>query len=219
MPDTDQLVNPAAAATVHDTRSPQDAPPEAELPEPLSEIERIFSPGVVIKLESERNKDVRLVLQKMDTRQFLRMLAILTSSVGPALVRELMGAQNKTEQETRDWSVRLLTLLIMAFPESEQKTFEFLGSMFLPDGYKDVPFSQLTEEELTRNKKLMDAFNAILWNPPLEDTLVMVEAIVRSEARDIVGLGNRIARMFRFAVASGQLAGNASQSNGSAARA
>lgn len=199
------LVDPAAA----------ELPAQDELAEEPSEIERIWAPGTIITLESEENAGYELVLQKMMTRQFFRMLAILTSTVGPALVREVLSFQGGMKpDQAREFSTRLMGLLMMAIPEAEEKALAFVGSMVLPKGYIDKKPSELSASQRDENDRLIREMNDKLWNPPPEDTLVLVEAIVRSEARDLVALGNRAARMFATAIKSGQL--DSAQSNGSA---
>jgi hypothetical protein len=99
---------------------------------------------------------------------------------------------------------QLLVMVVFAIPDAEQEAMEFVQSMCQPPGIKDEPASRLTKAEREHNQELWVQMNMDLFNPTLEDTLDIIEAIVRQEAADIQSLGKRLGSLLELAQKMGQ---------------
>jgi hypothetical protein len=135
---------------------------------------------------------------RLKTRQFFRLLKILTHGAGPALMQMELDPSDPAA-----FGQRLVFLVIMAIPDAENDAILFLSSMCRPVGIKDKPDSQLTKQEKEDNAALWDKFGEELNNPEPDDTLDLVEAIITQESEDIRNLGKRIASMLKLAQRTG----------------
>jgi hypothetical protein len=139
-------------------------------------------------------------LVRLRTRQFFRLLRVLTHGAGPALVQSGLDFRAEPEQFTQ----KLLMLVVMSIPDAEQEAIGFLQSMLRPTGITDRPESQLTKQQAADNKALWEQYNKDLFNPPLDDTIDLIEAIVRQEAPELQALGKRLQKMMALFQATGQ---------------
>jgi hypothetical protein len=161
-----------------------------------SELDRLDPQPRVCKLSTGLSVD----LVRLRTRQFFRLLRVLTHGAGPAMMRAGLDFKAGSEQFTQ----QLLVLVMMSIPDAEQEAIGFLQSMLKPTGITDKPDSQLTKQEDENNKALWKKFNADLFNPELEDTIDLIEAIVRQEAPELQALGKKLQAMIRLFQATGQ---------------
>lgn len=139
----------------------------------------------------------------LKTRQFFRLLRIVTRGAGGFLMQSELSLNDTVD----GFVAKLMGVLIVAVPEAEDETLAFLSSMIEPDGLIERADldkrSQAAAAE--RNAELWAQVNEALANPELEDTLDLLDAIFRREAKDIMNLGKRLQRMFALAQRTGQL--------------
>jgi hypothetical protein len=149
-----------------------------------SELDRLDPEPVTIELVSGFPVDV----VRMKTRQLFRFMRILVK--GGANIPQLdlsNGAENLGAQ--------LMGILIMAIPEAESETISFLQSMSEPHGVIKKPVAQLSKAENEHNKALFDRYGDEMFNPELDDTLALLEAIVAREAPELLALGKKIQKL------------------------
>ena len=168
---------------------PDDAAPESELdrldPQPvLCEFTTGFTVEVV----------------RMRTRQFFRLLRILTHGAGPAMMQAGLDFNAGGQQ----FVTQLLTLVVMSIPDAESEAIAFMSSMCKPAGIVDKPESQLTKQESASNKALFEQFGQEMHNPDLEDTIDLIELIIRQEAPELQALGKKLQKTFTLFQRTGQ---------------
>src|SRR5450755_3100809 len=95
-----------------------------------SELDRLDPEPVVVKLST----GFEVGIQRLKTRQFFRLLKVLTRGVGPAMVQS--GLDFGKDQE--GFGQNLLAMTLMAIPEAEQQFIEFLSSMCTPVALHEV---------------------------------------------------------------------------------
>lgn len=161
--------------------------------DPLPESVTLQS-GLVVRLEA------------LKTRQFLKLLRIIThgglSQLGGQFIGSLISDADESDS-VEEFMGRLLSAVLFAVPDAEDETIVFLRAMCYPDGL--VEKRALTRPDVEHNKTLWAGLDAELENPELEDTITIIEAIVRREAEDIQALGKRLMTMFNLAQKTGQV--------------
>lgn len=140
-----------------------------------------------------------LLLQDLKARQFFKLLRIITHGAAPILPSLKLSADTAVEE----WSQQFLAVIMMAIPESEQETIEFIASMIKPAGL--IEGRALTRADKERNDELWEAVERDLGNPELDDLVTIIEAIVKNEGEDLKALGKRLMGMFQLASKTGQL--------------
>jgi hypothetical protein len=171
-----------------------------------SEIERIDPDLATVKLST----GYEVGLQRLKTRQFFRLLKVLTRGLGPAMVQA--GLDFNADPE--GFGQKLLAMTVMAIPEAEQQFIEFLQSMCRPLGLHEG--AQLSKQQREDNAAAISEMVDELNNPELDDLLDLAEAIVRAEAPEIQALGKRVAALLELARKTGQLSETrAQEENGS----
>jgi hypothetical protein len=147
-------------------------------------------------------------VERLRTRQFFALLRILTHGGANALgVIDLQGSVGEEE-----FSSRLLWVVMMAVPDAPNETVEFLRTMTRPKseesivvpagGYElDKQGKETTATILTAEQRLATE----LANPELDDTVAVIEAVVRREAPDLKALGKRLMQMWQLANKTGQV--------------
>lgn len=144
-----------------------------------------------------------LVLQPLKARQFFKLLRIITHGAAPILPTLKFDSGDSTE----DWVQKFLAVVLMAIPESEQETLEFIASMIKPAGLIEAKGrrADLSKKDRELNDALWDRVEVDLGNPDLEDLFTIIEAIVRNEGEDLKALGKRLMSLFDLAKKTGQL--------------
>lgn len=160
-------------------------------PEP---VERKLSTGSVVRIE------------RLRTRQFFKLMRIITSGAGHMLMEYRLDG----DLNDKEFTGRLLGLVLLALPEAEQESIEFLQSMCVPVGL--IEGRNLSAADKERNTELLTNYRAAMDNPELEDTLEIIETIVRVEAPDLQKLGKRLKAMMKIAEKTGQLTENTKSS-------
>lgn len=161
-----------------------------------SELDRIDPQPETCKLST--GFEVEVV--RMRTRQFFRLLRVLTHGAGPALTQSGLDFAAGGEE----FGQKLLMLVVMSIPDAEQEAIGFLASMCRPAGIVEKPASQLTKQENESNQALWTRFNEELHNPDLDDTLDLIEVVVRQESPELQALGKKLQRTFKIFQATGQ---------------
>jgi hypothetical protein len=188
----------------------------AQLAEGETPVEPDAAPGEIDRIDPDPGAPFDISnghkyrLQRLKTRQFMRLLRVLTVGAGPMLVQEAFtfatSAQGKDEAareaEAREFAQRFLTLVMLSIPDAEQQTLDFIQSMVLPADFVDEV--EVSNAQAEKNTGLLRQQNADFRNPEIEDTIAVCERIVRQEAKDLYELGNRLARMWQFARKTGQ---------------
>lgn len=145
-----------------------------------------------------------VVYEPLKTRQFFGLLRIVTRGAGSALGDPALFSLN-SDTTAEEWGQKLLALILVAVPNAENETVAFIQSMVKPDGLIDKPVQSLTKADKAHNAALWTKLSEELYNPELEDTLTILEDVVKRESSDLVALGKRVATMLRIAQKTGQL--------------
>jgi hypothetical protein len=130
---------------------------------------------------------------RMRTRQFFRLLKILTHGAGPQVMQAGLDFGDSPEDFTR----KLLVLVVMSIPDAETEAIAFLQSMCQPSGLsgKAKPNKQQGEKD----QDLWGKFNQAMFNPELEDLVDLMETIVRQEAPELQALGKKLIALLKVA--------------------
>jgi hypothetical protein len=165
---------------------------------PENEIDRLDPlPGEPITLTT----GLSVVTVPMRTRQVFRLMRILTHGAGAAM---LAGAMDFNADPAQFVS-RLLSMALLAIPDAESETIEFIASMCEPtDLKKPVGTQELSDEAKASNQKLWDRLNTDLFNPDPLDTIDLIERIIQTEGADLQALGKRLGRMMETFSRTGQ---------------
>lgn len=159
------------------------------------DVEVIVDEGQRLTLES----GTQVVLVPLKSRQFFKMLRIITHGAGGMLLNFKFSANDSPEE----FGAKLVALLGFAIPDAEDEVFEFLKSMVEPADLKRG--RDLTRTQISDNSRLKAELEEELENPELGDTLTLVEAIIKREAEDLQALGKRVMAMFDLAKKTGQV--------------
>lgn len=168
---------------------PDDAAPE-------SELDRLDPQTVLCEFSTGFTVEV----VRMRTRQFFRLLRILTHGAGPAM----MQAGLNFNADGREFVTQLLTLVVMSIPDAETEAVQFLASMCKPAGLIEREGATLNKQENEANADLWKRHGEELHNPDLEDTIDLIELIVRQEAPELQALGKKLEKTFRLFQRTGQ---------------
>jgi hypothetical protein len=161
-----------------------------------SELDRIDPQPVECKLSTGFTVEV----VRMRTRQFFRLLRVLTHGAGPALTQSGLDFSAPGEE----FGAKLLMLVVMSIPDAEQEAIAFLASMCRPAGIVEKPAGKLTKQENESNQALWDRYNTELHNPDMGDTLDLIEVIVQVEAPELQALGKKLQRTLDLFRKTGQ---------------
>ncbi len=158
------------------------------------EIDRIDPPENTVKLSNGSAVD----LLRMRTRQMFRLLKIITHGGLGAGITQMVDFSQPGEVFIQ----QLITVLLLSIPDCEQETLEFLAVMTEPHGLARKP--KLTKAETEANAARWDRMNEYLVNPPIDDTITLIEAIIKQEAPEFQALGKRLARTLEIFQRTGQ---------------
>jgi hypothetical protein len=137
-------------------------------------------------------------VQRLRTRQLFRLLKIITHGAGNFLATIRMDPDEGTEAFIQ----KMITIIALSLPESEDETIDFLRIMCRPEGWVEGAKDKTTK---ATNDRLIGELYTYLHNPEMDDALSIIEVIVRNESSDLMSLGKRLGGMVRLAQASGQL--------------
>ena len=145
--------------------------------EPESELDRIDPEPVLCEFSTGFTVEV----VRMRTRQFFRLLRVLTHGAGPAMMQAGLNFQAAGPE----FVTQLLTLVVMSIPDAESEAIAFMSSMCKPAGVIERPGGKLTKQEEEANRVLWEQYGTELHNPDLTDTIDLIELIVRQRTIDI----------------------------------
>lgn len=149
------------------------------------DIDTIDAEPTTISLES----GFEVNIERIKTRQLLRLMRILTRGAGAALGQLQFGG----EQE--DFVSSLLAAVVLAIPEAEDETIAFIRSMVTPAELVEKP---RTKDDHAHNEELIQELDAEFFNPELEDIVAVLERVITLEAPHIMALGNRLAVLLKL---------------------
>ena len=133
---------------------------------------------------------IEVKITDLETRQALRLFRIITHGA-PVYLEDGIGGL--LEGETEQVIGRLLAMIVFSIPEAEDQSIEFLLSMVEPVG---LEIARPTDKAARlRNESRWRDLTEYMQNPPLEDTIGLIEQIVRREAPNFVSLGKRLLLM------------------------
>lgn len=160
-----------------------------------TDVEVIVDEGDTVTLSS----GTQVLIKPLKSRQFLRLLRIITHGAGGMLLNVKFSGEDTPEE----FGAKLFALVGFAIPDAEDEVIDFLLAMAQPVGVKEG--RELTKAEKAKNEELKAALFEELYNPELEDLVTLVEAIVKREAEDLQALGKRLMAMFDLAKKTGQV--------------
>lgn len=167
------------------------------MPGGASEIDRLDPQPLIIKLST----GLQLEIVRLKTRQFFRLLKVLTHGAGNALLQKSLDFSADPEKFLQ----HLVSIVLISIPDAEQETIDFVRSMARPAGLPDKHPRLYSKAEREAAEAAWAELEAELYNPELEDLIDLVEAIIRQEASDIQALGKRIASLVELAGKTGQI--------------
>lgn len=134
---------------------------------------------------------IEVEVQRLKLRQLLRLLKILSAGAAPAMEALAVADDSSTE----DFTQSLILAVLVAIPEAEDETVDFLNSMVLPVGFHTG--RNVSKAGKAENEALINELDEVFFNPELEDLVSLVEIIVTNEAPHIKALGNRLATLLK----------------------
>lgn len=171
-----------------------------------SDVEALTSETETEFVTLTNNQEVSI--NRLKTRETLKLLKILTRGVSGSIGSLLMATDDQEE-----FVGNLLGAVIIAFPEAEDETLDFIMSMVTPKGIiedpRTKPEREANEEKWTRLSNLFEG------NPELDDTVTVLEAVIRNEAPHIKALGNRLALLLKVQTSSATAKQSGSSRNAS----
>jgi hypothetical protein len=147
---------------------------------------------------------LRVQLESLKTRQFFKLLRIITHSALPN-IGDVLDLENLNSDE---FMGRLLSIVVLSIPDAEDETIDFIRAMCYPAGL--VERRKLNKQDVEHNTVLWEGLDAELENPELTDMVSIIEAIIRRESADIQALGKRLGAMLKLAEKTGQLSSSPS---------
>lgn len=128
-------------------------------------------------------------VERLKTRGMFKLLKIVTRGAMPML------AGGQLDFDDQDAFVQqILAVVVMAIPEAEQEAIEFIQSMVVPVEFDE---NAKTNDQKQKNKELFDRLVTELDDPQIDDTISIIETIVRNEASDIQALGKRLGSILK----------------------
>ena len=161
-----------------------------------SELDRLDPQPVLCKMST----GFELEIVRMRTRQFFRLLRVLTHGAGPALMQTGLDFS----AEGSEFASKLLVLVVMSIPDAESEAVGFLQTMCKPAGEVARPGGKLTKAETDANQALWAQFAEELHNPELTDTLDLIEVIINQEAPELQALGKKLQTILALFRKTGQ---------------
>lgn len=163
-------------------------PANAETPE---------SPGMLDELDTIRSNPsdpfplssgTRVRTVRLRTRETMALLKILTAGAGDVLAQTQFSA----DMDKDEFIGIFIGSVILSVPEAETETIDFVRRMVIPEHYID---DARTKPEMEANADMMSSLFVEMDNPPLDDTIEILERVIRIEAPHILALGKRLAAL------------------------
>lgn len=170
-----------------------------------TDIDTLASEPTPLTLES----GFEIQIERLKMRQLMALLKILTRGAAEVLASLSFSAETSEE----DFTGSLIAATILAIPEAEDETVEFIQRMVKPAGIREG--GRLTKADIQKNVELEQQLREELDNPELTDLLTIVSEIITAEAPHIRSLGNQLGVLlaaFRKSDTAKQSASSASSS-------
>lgn len=129
---------------------------------------------------------LEIKVDRLRTRAMMSLLKILTRGAAEVLPQLAFSSDTSTE----DFTGKLLGAVVLAIPEAEDETIEFVKRMTIPAGL--VEGSRLTKDQAEANAALEMQLSEELYDPDLEDLVTILSKIIEVEAPHIIALGKRL---------------------------
>lgn len=126
-------------------------------------------------------------VNRIRTRETFSLLKILSVGLGPALLDILGGDDDDDSEEA--FTGKMLGAVVAAIPDAEDETMEFILRIVSPIDLIEKP---RTKEQRNVNDTLYVELYEELENPELEDTISILENVIRREAPHFRALGKRL---------------------------
>lgn len=143
--------------------------------------------------------EVRIL--RLGTRQLFRLLRIITHGAGPNLMQA--GIDFRDDPEV--FAGKFMALVLFSIPDAEEEAIAFLQSICEPVGLSGKKPREMSDKERAAELSMWTELGDDLVNPPPEDTLDIVETVVRREAPELAALGKRLRGFLQLAQKAGQL--------------
>lgn len=125
-------------------------------------------------------------VNRLRTRELMALLRILTRGAADVLTN-LRFDESTTEA---DFTGTLIAGIILAIPEAENETVNFLNVMVTHADIKEG--IRLSRQEIANNVELENSLREELDNPELEDTITILSEIIKTEASHMMALGKQL---------------------------
>lgn len=130
-------------------------------------------------------------VERLRTRATMSLLKILTRGAAEALPQLLFTPDTSAE----DFTGQLMAATVLAIPEAENETIEFVTRMVSPVGL--VSGYGISKEEAEANVSLEARLSAEMYDPELTDLVAILSRIVEVEAPHILALGKHLGVLFK----------------------
>lgn len=162
-----------------------------------SETDRLDPVADLIVLKS--GTPVRVVPLRM--RQLFRLLRIITRG-GAQYIPMLREAWATAEGDdaAEVFGTQLLAVALIALPEAEDESVEFVQSVVEPAAM----LTRNDKQSREHNASLRAALDQELYNPLPDDLVTIIEAVILNNKDDLVSLGKRLGAMMSLALKTGQ---------------
>lgn len=127
---------------------------------------------------------LEIKIERLRTRALMALLKILTRGAG-AVLGEL---QFDSETSSEAFVGQLLGAVIVAIPEAEDETVEFINRMVTPV----LKEGRLSKADIAANADLEVQLRTELADPDLDDLLTIFSEIINIEGPHILALGKRL---------------------------
>lgn len=128
-------------------------------------------------------------VERLRTRAVMSLLKILTKGAAEVLSSIVFSEEASQEEFTG----QLVGAIILAIPEAEDETIEFVQRMVSPAGLRQGR----SKEDAEYNASLIIELQEQLDDPELEDLLTIVTEIAKVEAPHLKALGNQLGVLFK----------------------
>lgn len=128
-------------------------------------------------------------VERLRTRGMFKLLKIVTRGAGPIFAQMPLDFD-----DTEKFMGQLLAVVVMAIPEAEEETIEFLRFMVVPEAYDEYAKSKADQQ---KNVELFEELSRELDDPALTDSIAIISKIIENEAHDIQALGKQLAALVK----------------------
>jgi len=130
-------------------------------------------------------------VERLKTRGLMALLKILTRGAAEVLPTLKFDVETSTEE----FAGQLIGAIVLAIPEAEDETVEFINRMVSPANLHEG--AKLTKVQQAENAQLDAELRLELVDPEIDDLVTILEQIIKVEAPHIVALGKRLALLLQ----------------------